>query len=224
MPEMERGAVMKSTIRCVAAICLLGMPLTAGAATLTADTLIEYDESPAGSIFGGDLKTANGGGGGIADGEIVPLSYLTDGDATTYVSLPSATLATLGFSGGYLANGPDADLFVDALGASSETAVVYVSQDGNSFVQIGTAFGGQRNSFDFITAAVLNAFGTDMRIRQVRVVGNSDGAFDLALVTGSVPEAQDAQETPAVPLPAGAPLLLGGLAGLAMIRSRRRAR
>lgn len=225
MPEMERVAVMKSTIHCAAAICLLAMPVTATAATLTADTLIEYEESPAaGDIFGVDLATANGGGGGVADGGIVPLSYLTDGDATTYVSLPSSTSATLEFSGGYLVNGEGDDLFVDALGVAGETAVVHVSEDGNRFVQIGTALGGQRNSFDFISTAVLNAFGSDMRIRQVRVVGNTSGPFDLARVTGRGAEAQEAQEAPVVPLPAGAPLLLGGLAGLALIRSTRRAR
>lgn len=113
----------------------------------------------------------------------VPLSHATDGDPTTFVSLPTGSFIVLGFSSGFVFDGPGLDLFVSEVGGATETADIYVSSDsGSTFTFLGIATTSTVSGFD------LNDIGFTGKVNAVKVVGRDkfgdSPGFDLAFVRG----------------------------------------
>lgn len=152
----------------------------ASAATIVADTVIDFFNSGANPAF------PTGPYGGIFPGSfpvVVPLSYATDGNSTTFVSLPTGSYLTLGFSGGFVFDGVGLDLFVSEVGTANEIADVFVSSDfGATFTFLGQATTATVSGFD------LASIGYTGLVNAVKIVGldNFGGSpgFDLAFVRG----------------------------------------
>lgn len=217
----------------------LFLPISAQASTITANQVIEYFEpspQPAGvdgfsSAASAAARAAaydgipNGRDGG-PEYEAVDLKLgttttdtpATDGNSRTYVSLPDRAFIVLGFVGGFIFDGLGDDLFIDETGNAQERAEVFVSSDfGASFTRLDIANGNRTNRFDFGDYAFLPA---DITVNAVKLVGldnnGSSPGFDLTFVRGLE------GSVATVPLPAGLPLLAGGLFGLALLRRSRR--
>ncbi len=148
------------------------------ASTILADTVIDFYNSGAGSM--------GGVYGGTFPGSFpvpVPLSYATDGNATTFVSLPTGSYITLGFSTGFVFDGAGLDLFVSELGGATETASVYISSDfGSTFTFLGTATTATVSGFDFASIGY-TGYVNAVKILGLDAYGASPG-FDLAYVEG----------------------------------------
>lgn len=180
----------------------------AQSAVIYADTVIDY--------FSPYVDYADGfGHGGLPNGTTVPLSFATDGDFDTYVSLRTNEFITLGFSTGYIFDGVGDDLFIHETGDADELAELWVSDDwGQSFTAFGTINGNQTNSIDFAD------FGYTGTVNALKIIGlDARGAspgFDVASVWGLDGSTVEEPQLPAVPVPATLPLLLtaGGLLGL----------
>jgi hypothetical protein len=162
---------------------------------------------------------------GIALGD---LSFATDRDPETAVSLPTGIFVTLGFSSPIL-DGEGADIFVTELGANGERADVFgAARDGDPFTFLGVATGGATTGFD------LSGLGFASGLRLLKTVGldreGQSPGFDLALVTGLLrapttvdPTPPGPPPTPApVPVPAAFWMMAAGLAALTATARRRR--
>lgn len=174
---------MKVRSLCIALAIGAGTAVTAlpaSAATIVADTVIEFYNSGANTAF------PSGSYGGIYPGSfpvVVPLSYATDGDSTTFVSLPTDSFLTLGFSTGFVFDGPGLDLFVSEVGGADETAYVFVSSDfGTNFTFLGVATTSTVSGFD------LDSISFTDKVNAVKIVGldsfGGSPGFDLAFVQG----------------------------------------
>ena len=215
---------------------LLAIVVASGvqAATINADTVLDYYEPTVASPVNGVRDGIPNGRNGGVEYEVVDLkigmtgtdTVVTDGNSGTYLSLLTGSYVVVGFSTGYIFDGAGDDLFIDEIGFASETAKIYVSTDfGASFTFLDTADGANTtNKFDFSDYAFL---APDVRINAVKVEGTSDGGtspgFDLTFVQGLEGSVVEEPQGPVVPLPAGFPLMLGGLGALAVLRARRKA-
>jgi hypothetical protein len=162
----------------VAGLLSLSLVPQARAATILADTVIEFFDSGAGPLPGPYGGTFPG-----AFPVAVPLTHATDGDPTTFVSLPTGSYLTLGFGGGFVFDGPGLDLFVSEVGNNDELAAVYISSDfGATFTFLGAATTDTVSGFDLAT------IGYTDTVNAVRIIGldNFGGSpgFDLAYVEG----------------------------------------
>lgn len=175
---MKKNLIVNLT---TAAALTLGAAHQSSAAIIFADTVIDYFNSGANTNFPSPAVY-----GGTFPGSFpvtVPISYATDGDATTFVSLPTGSYLTLGFSGGFVFDGPGLDIFVSEVGGSDEKASVFVSSNfGATFTFLGTATTSTVSGFD------LASIGYAGQVNAVQIVGldNFGGSpgFDLAYVQG----------------------------------------
>jgi hypothetical protein len=197
----------------VAGITSCAIVPQATAATIVADTVLDYFDSGAGPMAGPY--------GGTFPGTFpvpVPLSYATDGNESTFVSLPTGSFLTLGFGTGYVFDGPGLDLFVSEVGGASETANVFISSDfGSTFTFLGVATTATVSGFDF--ASIPN-LPVDAKINAVKVVGldafGGSPGFDLAFVKGLE------GSSVVIPEPATMALFSLGLLGIAASARRRK--
>jgi len=192
----------------VAGIVSLVVVPEAKSAIIIADTVIDYFDSGAGPMAGPYGGTFPG-----AFPVPVPLSHATDGNATTFVSLPQNSFITLGFSGGFVFDGPGLDLFVSEVGNNDETANIFVSSDfGVTFTLLGVATTDTVSGFD------LGAIGFTENVNAVKIVGldnfGASPGFDVAFVQGL--------EGSVVVVPEPATLVLVGLALFALGGAARR--
>ena len=186
----------------------------ANAGVIFADTVIEFSNSGANPAF------PTGSYGGTFPGSfpvVVPLSYATDGNATTFVSLPKGSFITLGFSGGFVFDGPGLDLFISELGGSDEFADIFISSDfGSTFTFLGQATTATVSGFDF---ASISYTGNVNAVKVVGVDNKGDSpGFDLAFVQGL----EGSVVTNPIPEPASLALMAIGLLGVVAARKRRR--
>jgi hypothetical protein len=182
----------------------------ARAAIIIADTVIDYFDSGAGPMAGPYGGTFPG-----AFPVPVPLSHATDGNAATFVSLPLNSSITLGFSGGFVFDGPGLDLFVSEVGSNDETANVFVSSNfGLTFTLLGVATTATVSGFD------LAAIGFTENVNAVKIVGldnfGASPGFDVAFVQGLE------GSVVVTPVPEPATLALVGLALFALGAAARR--
>lgn len=148
------------------------------ATTILADTVLDFYDSGVGAMAGPY--------GGVNPGAYpvsVPLTHATDGNATTFVSLPTGSYLTLGFSSGFVFDGVGLDLFVSEVGGGSEHAQVWISSDlGSSFTFLGIATTATVSGFDFAS------IGYTGFVNAVKIIGIDNGGaspgFDLAYVEG----------------------------------------
>ena len=195
------------------AISSLAISLPARAAIIFADTVIGYLNSGANPAF------PTGSYGGTLPGAfpvVVPLSHATDGNSATFVSLPTGSYLTLGFSSGFVFDGIGLDLFVSEVGGATETADVFVSSDfGMTFTFLGVATTATVSGFD------LASIGFTAQVNAVKIVGldNFGGSpgFDLAFVQGL----EGSVVVNPVPEPASLALVALGIAAAASVRRRR---
>jgi len=201
----------KSLLSCALALSAISAVPSAQAAIIVADTVIEFFNSGANPAF------PVGPYGGTFPGSfpvVVPLSHATDGDPTTFVSLPRGSFLTLGFTGGFVFDGPGLDLFVSEVGGNDETAEVFVSSDfGATFTLLGTATTATVSGFD------LGAIGFTGQVNAVKIVGldnlGASPGFDLAFVQGLE------GSVVRVPEPGSLALALAGMFGVAGLARRR---
>ncbi len=165
-----------------AAALSLGATHSSSAAIIFADTVLGYQNSGVNPAF----PLATDVYGGILTGSYpvpVPLTYATDGNPSTFVSLPTGSFITLGFSGGFVFDGPGLDIFVSEVGGANETASIFVSSDfGATFTLLGTATTSTVSGFDLASISYVG------QVNAVKIVGldNFGGSpgFDLAFVQG----------------------------------------
>jgi Ca2+-binding RTX toxin-like protein len=142
-----------------------------------ADVVLAYHDSGAGGTpgpYGGnsDSESAAPVGLGVVLGN--------DPDVSDYLSLPTGSFVTVGFSDETIVDGSGVDLAIRETTDAGEMADVYISSDFVNFTLLGTAKGGRTTKFDFAT------IGYNSPVRAVKIVGlDSSGAspgFDLVNV------------------------------------------
>lgn len=207
---MERTLRLKS----LGGICAAFGLLTASpafSASIIADVVLDFFDSGAGPLagpYGGNTSTFP-----IA---LADFSNVTDGSAGTFVSLPTGTFITLGFSGSAVVkDGTGDDIFISETGIGGEFADIFVSSDrGLTFTFLGTASNDTLSSFD------LADIGFTGFVNAIKVVGLDNGGsspgFDLEFVEGLE------GSTAVVPLPATLPLMIGGIAAFGWAARRQR--
>ncbi|WP_293675906.1 PEPxxWA-CTERM sorting domain-containing protein [uncultured Phenylobacterium sp.] len=199
-----------------------------------ADTVIDFFDSGAGPIagpYGGPTFNSVG---------FTPVStsvILGFNDVTFngFVSLPTGSYITLGFTDEIITNGPGDDIFISEIGRSDEQAEIFVSSDLITFTRLGVA-----NNSSFAAGIQLSfdlgriGFGPNDVVRAVRVVGlDNNGAspgFDLNAVQASFTSLVPGNPglpggSGPVPEPATWAMMITGfgLTGFAMRRRARRA-
>src|SRR5262245_34701271 len=118
-----------------------------------ADIVLDYFDSGAGPILGPY-------GGTYPDGPGYPipvsLNVVLGSDPgptgfTDFLSLPTGSFVTVGFTDETVVDGPGNDIFIREVGPNGERANVFVSADLSNFVLLGVAADDVTTSFDLAT-------------------------------------------------------------------------
>ena len=122
-----------------------------------ADVVLDYFDSGAGPIPG-----PYGGGTPI---EPVSLDIILGNDKDGFLSLPTDSFVTVGFTDEEGIDGPGDDIFVLEAGAAGDQADIFVSSNLIDFTFIGTGNGGETSSFDLVD------IGFTDPVRAIKIVG-----------------------------------------------------
>lgn len=192
----------------------LAMAAPAHAVVGYADVVLDYFDSGAGGIAGPYGGTFDGVSGVFP----VPVSTSVvlgpDGPIADFLSLPTGSYITVGFTDEFIFDGVGNDLFIGEAGVAGETANVFVSSNNVDFVFLGLANDAVVTAFDLGSIGFLGKV-TAVKIVGLDSLGGSPG-FDVSFVQGL-------PGSIAVPEPATwAMMILGfGLAGTMVRRGRR---
>ena len=200
----------------LATAAIVGLASSVQADVGYADVVVDYFDSGAGPMAG-----PYGGLNGIAGAfpVAVPTSVVLGSDAVgseTFLSLPRGSYITVGFTDETVVDGVGNDIFIQEIGASGETAQIFVTNDFISFLFLGIANDSGTTSFDLASIGWVGAV-TGLRIVGLDNFGGSPG-FDIVnvqVLPGSIGSP--------VPEPASwAMMLVGfGAVGFALRRRRR---
>lgn len=228
---MIRSAARKLLSTLAAATCLAAAASPAAATVYTLgfpDVVLDFFDSGAGPIAGpyGGASSSAPGFAPVSTNVILGFNDVT---FNGFVSLPTGSYITLGFTDEIITNGPGDDIYISELGASDELAEIFVSSDLTTFTRLGLASNSAfrpniRLSFDLARIG----FGAGDVVRAIRIVGLDNGGaspgFDLNGVqityTSYVPGNPN-PVTGGVPEPASWALMIAGFAMAgSMIRRR----
>lgn len=197
-------------------ICLNLFHGVASAATVGfADTVVEYFDSGNGS-----LSCPEGQGGVFpppaSSASCVSLSVVLGDDpgpTSDYLSLPTGSFITVGFTDDVIFDGPGNDIFISEVGDAQENAQIFVSSSFSTnpldFTFLGIADGNTISSFD------LASIGFTDQVLAVKILSLENGGFpsapgfDLAHV--------QAINFSVVPVPAAVWLFVTGLMGIGLL-------
>ncbi len=199
----------------VSLLLTLLMPINASATMIGyADVVLDFYDSGAGPI--------SGPYGGTFPGSF-PVSVSTDvvldddGSTVDFLSLATGSYVTVGFTDETVIDGIGNDIFIQEVGASGETAEVYVSSNLVDFFLLGIANDSITTAFD------LSSIGFTDAVQAIKIVGldNFGGSpgFDVVnvqVLPGSIGPAP----TPTVPEPSVIALMGLGLLGFGISRSK----
>jgi len=180
-----------------------------------ADVVLDYFNSGVGSFPGPYGGTFDGVSGTFP----VPVSTSVvlgpDGPIADFLSLPTGSYVTVGFTDEIIFDGFGNDIFIGEVGAAGETANVFVSSDNSTFVFLGLANDASVTAFD------LSSIGFVGNVSAVKIVGldsfGGSPGFDVGFVQG-LPGSVNAIPEPA----AWAMMILGfGCVGTMARRGRR---
>ena len=222
LPAVLAVASLSSVSPASATIYTLGFP----------DVVIDFFDSGAGPIVGpyGGATRQSVGFGPVSTSVILGFNDVT---FNGFVSLPTGSYITLGFTDEIITNGPGNDIFISELAAADEEADIFVSSDLITFRLLGVA---SNRTFPFNSLSRQNfdlgqiGFGPNEVLRAIRIVGrDSNGAspgFDLNAVqiTFSSFVAGNPNPTGGVPEPATWAMMIAGFAltGSALRRRTKR--
>jgi len=167
MSIKKTGTLLSATLG------LLMAALPAQATVGYADVVLDYYNSGAYSPF----STGSFGGTVTSHPVIVSTSVALDAPDGTFLSLPTGSFVTLGFTDETVVDGVGGDIFVKEIGSGGESANVYVSADTVNFVFLGVANNSSTTTFD------LNDISFTGAVQAIKIVGNDAGGsspgFDL---------------------------------------------
>ncbi len=185
-----------------------------------ADVVLDFYDSGAGPVSGPYGGTWNGSTGTF------PISVSTDvvigddpgypGDFADFLSLATGSFVTVGFTDETIIDGVGDDIFITEVGASGESADVFVSSDLFNFVFLGTIF-------DNITTALdLADIGFTDAVQAIKIVGNDNfggspgfDVINIRVLPGSI-----GPGVISVPVPATLALMGLGLFGMGFYRKK----
>jgi len=204
-------------LRTVAAGFAASLALAAPAHAVVgyADVVLDYFNSGVGPFPGPYGGTFDGVSGVFP----VPVSTSVvlgpDGPVADFLSLPTGSYVTVGFTDEVIFDGVGNDIFIGEVGVAGETANVFVSSDNTTFFFLGVANDATVTAFD------LAAIGFVGNVTAVKILGldnfGGSAGFDVAFVQG-LPGSIDAIPEPG----AWALMILGfGLVGTMARRVRR---
>lgn len=144
-----------------------------------ADVVLDYFNSGAGSFpgpyggtFPGDFPVP------VATGVVLG----PDGPVADFLSLPTGSYVTVGFTDEVVFDGAGNDIFIGEVGVGGERANVFVSSNNLDFVFLGLA------SDDAVTAFDLSSIGFAGSVSAVKIVGldalGGSPGFDVTFVQG----------------------------------------
>jgi Ca2+-binding RTX toxin-like protein len=144
--------------------------------TIFADTILDFFDSGAGPFPGpyGSIDLNSNGFDDFGEPPLGPISLeavLGDdpGPSLDFVSLPTGTFVTVGFSNATIVDGPGNDIFIRETGAAGDRAEVYVSSiltnDPAAFTFLGVAQDNITTAFD------LAAAGFTGTVQAIKIVG-----------------------------------------------------
>jgi len=216
--HVKRNVMMKK-LRVLIGASLICFPLmNVQAATIGfADVVLDFFDSGAGPIAGSYGGTFPGGPG-------FPIPVSTDvvlGDDpgstgfTDFLSLPTGSFVTVGFTDETVIDGVGDDFFITEVSGQGEEADVFVSSNSVDFTFIGRANDGISTAFDLASIGFLDPVQA-IKIVGLDSLGGSPGfdVVNIKVLPGSIGPAP-------VPVPAAVWLFGSGLIGLLGVKKNK---